>query len=52
MTKYKVNPQIGKVKYSVSYSRGEKHPDGSEFWGIKTFKTKREFEKYKKARNL
>lgn len=32
---------IGKVKYVVNYHNGkDKHPDGSDFFGIKTFKNK------------
>lgn len=36
---YKSNPQVGKVKHSVSYHDGIKtHKDGSPFFDIKTFK--------------
>lgn len=43
---FKVNPQIGKSKYSISYHDGNsKHKDGSDFWGIKIFKNKDELSK-------
>ena len=41
MKKFTVNPQIGSVKYSVSICDGATtHTDGSEFWGIRTFRRK------------
>ena len=46
MLKYKINPQIGRAKYSISSHDGIKtHKDGSEFWDIEIFKTKTAFEK-------
>lgn len=43
---FKVNPQIGKSKYSISFHDGKKtHKDGSKFNDIKTFKTKTELDK-------
>jgi hypothetical protein len=41
--KYKINPQIGRSKHSVSFHDGVKtHKDGSEFFDLEIFKTKRE----------
>ena len=38
---FKVNPPIGRVKYSISSHDGVKtHRDGSDFWDIETFKNK------------
>lgn len=38
---FRVNPQIGKAKYSISYQDGIKtHSDGSPFWDIEIFKNK------------
>lgn len=46
MLKFKINPQIGRAKYSISSHDGIKtHKDGSEFWDIEIFKTKTAFEK-------
>jgi len=43
---FKVNPQIGKAKYSISFHDGKsKNKDGSDFWGIETFKNKVDLEK-------
>ena len=43
---FKVNPQIGKVKYSISSHDGvKKHKDGSDFFDIETFKNKVDLEK-------
>jgi len=40
---FRVNPTIGKVKYSISsYDGIKKHNDGSEFWDIETFKYKKD----------
>jgi hypothetical protein len=44
--KFKINPQIGRAKYSISFHDGIKtHKDKSEFWDIEIFKTKKAFEK-------
>lgn len=46
---YKIEPQIGKVKHSVSFYDGKStHKDGSDFWGIKTFKNKKQKEDFVK----
>lgn len=43
---FKVNPQIGKAKYSISFHDGKsKNKDGSDFWGIDIFKNKVDLEK-------
>ena len=43
---FKVNPQIGKSKYSISYHDGvKKHKDGSDFYDIEIFKNKVDLEK-------
>jgi hypothetical protein len=43
---FKVNPGIGKAKYSISSHDGvKKHKDGSDFWDIKIFKNKVDLEK-------
>jgi len=43
---FKVNPQIGKAKYSISSHDGvKKHKDGSDFFDIETFKNKVDLEK-------
>jgi hypothetical protein len=40
---------IGSSKYSISYHDGkDKHKDGSDFYGIKLFKSKREHDKFEK----
>ena len=39
---------IGKAKYTISYHDGkEKHKDGSDFYGIKTFRNKQDLEKFR-----
>ena len=44
--KFIINPQIGRAKYSISYHDGiKKHNDGSDFWDIKIFKNKVDFNK-------
>jgi len=44
--KFIINPQIGRVKYSISFHDGiKKHNDGSDFWDIKIFKNKVDFNK-------
>ena len=43
---FRVNPGIGKSKYSISFHDGvSKHKDGSDFWGIEIFKNKVDLEK-------
>ena len=43
---FKVNPQIGNAKYSISSHDGvKKHKDGSDFFDIETFKNKVDLEK-------
>jgi hypothetical protein len=43
---FKVNPPIGKAKYSISSHNGSStHKDGSDFWDIKIFKNKIDLEK-------
>jgi hypothetical protein len=43
---FRINPQIGKAKYSISYQDGIKtHSDGSPFWDIEIFRNKVEFNK-------
>ena len=43
---FRVNPTIGKVKYSISSHDGiKKHNDGSEFWDIETFKCKKDLKR-------
>jgi hypothetical protein len=49
MIKYKIDYNIGKVKYLVSFYEGiKKHKDGSEFWDIKCFKSKLKMYKFLK----
>jgi hypothetical protein len=46
---YIINSQIGKVKHSISFYDGVKvHSDGSEFWDLRTFKTKRDMKRFVK----
>lgn len=41
--RFKVNPQIGEAKYSISHHNGrDTHPDGSRFYGISIFTRKRD----------
>ena len=50
--KYKVSYNIGKVKYLVSYSNGtKKYKDGSEFWDIACFKSKKKMFNFIKKLN-
>lgn len=47
MKQYKVNPQIGSVKHSISFHDGIKtHKDGSDFWEIRIFKNVMEKAKF------
>lgn len=49
MKRYRLNYNIGKVKYAISYHDGvQKHNDGSDFFGIATFKNKKDFAKFEK----
>lgn len=49
MKTFKVNPQIGKVRHSVSFHDGEKtHNDGSPFFDLSIFKRKGDKEKFVK----
>jgi len=42
MKKFKIQKQIGKAKYVVSYHDGiKKHPDGSDFYDIVIFKSQK-----------
>lgn len=44
MRKFKLDYNIGRVKYCISLSDGTKfHPDGSEFFDIEIFKNKKKF---------
>jgi hypothetical protein len=39
---YNIMYNVGKVKYLISYNNGiKKHPDGSNFFDIETFKNKK-----------
>jgi hypothetical protein len=43
---FRINPQIGKAKYSISAHNGvSKHKDGSDFWDILIFKNKADLER-------
>ena len=44
---YKIQNNIGKVKYLVSYYDGiKKHKDGSDFWDCACFKSKVKMNKF------
>ena len=44
MKKFTTQFNIGKVKYVISFHDGiQKHDDGSEFWGVYTFRNKKLF---------
>ena len=48
--KYKIDYNIGKVKYLVSFYDGIKmHKDGSEFWDIRCFSSKRKMYEFIKT---
>jgi hypothetical protein len=52
MIKYRIDYNIGKVKYLVSYYDGiKKHKDGSEFWDIACFKSKVKMNNFLKELN-
>ena len=38
---------IGLAKYVISYHNGKKHPDGSDFYDIKTFKNKADLNQFR-----
>ena len=43
---FKINPPIGRSKYSISAHDGiTKHKDGSPFWNILIFKNKADLER-------
>jgi hypothetical protein len=45
MKRFNTMYNIGKVKYVINYHNGiDKHNDGSDFFGIYTFKNKKKFE--------
>jgi hypothetical protein len=45
--KYYVNFNVGKVKYMVSFHDGvQKHKDGSNFYDMRTFKNKKDFDAF------
>ena len=47
---YKIQYNIGKTKYLVSFYDGvKKHKDGSEFWDIRCFKNKKKMEAFIKS---
>lgn len=49
MKLYNTNQNVGNVKYLVNYHDGvRKYNDGSMFFDVKTFKNKKEFEKFQK----
>jgi len=51
MKSFRINPPIGTAHHSISYHDGvQTHRDGSPFWGIEIFKTRRA--KDKQARKL
>lgn len=53
MIEYTINPQIGKVKHSVSFHDGIKtHKDGSKFFDIKICKSKKELNAFVKSLTL
>ena len=44
--RFKVGHNIGKAKYVISFHDGKsKHKDGSDFFGIETFRNQKDFEK-------
>lgn len=44
---YYIMYNVGKVKYLVNFHDGQKtHPDGSRFYDVKTFRSKRKMESY------
>ena len=52
MVKYKIQYNIGKVKYLLSYYDGiKKHSDGSEFWDVKCFNSNKKMKKFLKTLN-
>jgi hypothetical protein len=53
MKKFNLMYNIGKVKYVINYHNGiDKHKDGSNFFGIYTFRNKKKFDaKIKELKN-
>lgn len=50
MKDYKIQYNIGKCKYVVSFYDGiKKHDDGSDFWDIKIFNNKKDMNKFLKG---
>ena len=48
--KYRIQYNIGKVKYIVSFFNGmKKHNDGSDFWDIACFHSKNKMNKFIKT---
>lgn len=48
--KYKINYNIGKVKYLVSFFDGlKRYKDGSEFWDVACFKSKKKMNQFLKS---
>jgi hypothetical protein len=46
---YIINSQIGKTKHSISFYDGvSTYDDGSDFWDLRTFKTKRDMKRFVK----
>ena len=47
--RYNIRLNVGKAKYTISFHDGKKkHNDGSDFFDMKIFKNKPDFEKYEK----
>ena len=47
---HRISYNIGKVKYLVSYHDGvKKHKDGSDFWDIACFKSKKKMNDFIKT---
>lgn len=47
--KYNIQYNIGKVKYLVNYCNDKKHNDGSDFYDIKCFKSKKKMNEFIKT---
>jgi hypothetical protein len=47
MEVYYIQRNVGKVKYVVNYHDGQKkHPDGSPFYDVQTYKNKKTMENF------
>jgi hypothetical protein len=47
MKVYYIQRNVGKVKYVVNYHDGQKkHPDGSPFYDVQTYKNKKTMENF------